>query len=92
MYEGDQQIYEIEIQGCLDPSWSEWFNGFQIVSHLDGRGASTTILTGVVVDQPALRGILAKIWDLNLSVISIYRIEKNIEGLFNQGLNGGQNV
>lgn len=86
MHENDHHIYQIEIQGYLDPSWSEWFNGFKMVSHQELTGASTTTLTGIIADQPALRGILGKLWDLNLSIISIYRIE------LNQGPNGGKNV
>lgn len=86
MHEDDLQIYQIEVRGYLDPSWSEWFNGFQMISFQDLSGSSTTTLTGVIVDQSALRGILAKIWDLNLTVVSIYRI---VDGTFNPDFNGG---
>ena len=65
-----QTTYRIEIQGRLDEGWSDWFNGGQIE-----YGADTTILTSQSIDQPRLRGILGKMWDLNLTVISVNRIE-----------------
>ena len=63
-------VYQIKMQGKLDASWSGWFSGMAIT--LDGN---TTILTGAVADQPALRGILTKLWDLNLDLISVNRVE-----------------
>ena len=67
-------IYCIKVQGRLDGSWSRWFNGLTI--ECTNTGASViTALTGPVVDQPALRGILNKLWDLNLILISVTRIE-----------------
>jgi hypothetical protein len=62
-------IYQIKMQGRLDESWSGWFNGMTVTSDGD-----TTTLTGPVADQSALRGILTKLWDLNLALISVTRI------------------
>lgn len=59
-------IYRIRVKGVLDPSWSDWFGGFTIISTED-----ETELTGLVVDQAALHGILTKINDLGLSLISV---------------------
>ncbi len=67
-----QTIYQIKVQGKLDAKWSDWFNGLTVTLESD-----ITTLTGAVVDQAALRGILDKIWDLNLTLISINRIETN---------------
>lgn len=67
--------YRITVQGRLDESWSRWFNGLTIECTSTDDSAITT-LTGPVVDQPALRGILNKLWDLNLILISVTRIEK----------------
>ena len=64
--------YQITLQGRLDESWSEWLDGMMLVFE-DG----ITTLTGTVADQAALRGILSKIWDLNLTLISVSRIEAN---------------
>jgi len=64
------RVYQIKVQGKLDESWSSWFSGLTIT--LEG---DTTTLTGAVVDQAALRGILSKLWDLNLALISVNQIE-----------------
>ena len=60
--------YQIRLKGVLDPSWSDWFGGFSISIQDD-----ETLLVGVVLDQSALHGILAKINDLGLSIISVDR-------------------
>ena len=73
---GDRQwTYCIEVQGRLDGSWSNWLGGMSVA--MDGADAAVpvTTLTGPVVDQPALRGILNRIWDLNLILISVNRID-----------------
>lgn len=68
-------IYEIRIEGELDPDWQEWFSGLD-VRLTDTRDQSpTTALTGPVADQAALRGLLCKLWDLNLTLISVRRME-----------------
>lgn len=63
-------VYQIKMQGKLDESWSGWFSGMAITLVGD-----TTTLTGAVADQSALRGILTKLWDLNLDLISVNRVE-----------------
>ncbi len=65
-------IYQIRVQGQLDTGWSEWFQGMEITYE---DGIST--LTGPIADQPALRGLLTRIWDLNLVLISAVRIEQD---------------
>lgn len=67
---GNQVVYQIRIQGRLDESWSDWFNGMTITFE-----SGITTLTGAVADQSALRGLLCKIWDLNLTLISVNKIE-----------------
>ena len=67
-------VYQIKVQGKLDESWSDWFSGMTITFE-----SSITTLTGPVADQSALRGILSKIWDLNLVLISAIRIETDSE-------------
>lgn len=64
--------YEIIAQGTLDVSWSDWFNGMAI-TYADG----ITTLTGAVSDQSILRGMLTKIWDLNLTLISINQVDRD---------------
>jgi hypothetical protein len=67
-------IYEIKVQGRLDERWSEWFGGMAIAVEGGGSDLPITTLTGVVADQAALRGIVSKIWDLNLALISLNRV------------------
>jgi hypothetical protein len=59
-------IYQICIKGKLDPIWSDWFDGFSI-SQMENK----TVLTGPVSDQAALHGMLVKINDLGLVIISL---------------------
>ena len=66
--------YRIKVRGRLDESWSDWLNGMTIEFGNASDGSPTTVLTGRVADQPKLRGILSKIWDLNLTVISVTQI------------------
>ncbi len=67
--------YQIKIQGKIDITWSEWFSGMEIVSVEDPDGDPVTTLTGPVADQASLRGISNRIWDLNLTILSITQIE-----------------
>ncbi len=65
------EYYVIRIKSFLSPSWSESFEGMQLT--LTGNGE--TLITGRVVDQAALHGLLARIRDLNLTLISVNRVE-----------------
>jgi hypothetical protein len=67
------RTYRIEIEGRLDPRWSGWFNGLTIA--VEGQDPLVTTLNGAIPDQASLRGILNKIWDLNLSLISVNRLD-----------------
>lgn len=66
---GDSVIYEIRVEGFLADRWSQWFEGLTIRRAADGE----TVLRGPLVDQAALHGVLAKIRDLNLDLISVTR-------------------
>lgn len=59
--------YEILVEGHLTDRWSEWFEGLAIQNDLDGG----TTLSGVLIDQAALMGVLVKIQALNLTLISV---------------------
>lgn len=61
--------YKIHVKGRLDLKWKDWFDGFEI-TYTNGD----TFLTGIVPDQAALHGILAKINDLGLSLISVNKL------------------
>lgn len=64
--------YKITVLGNIDPDWSDWLGGLEIRT-LRRQGLSQTVLTGIIPDQTALRGILIKIWDLNLEVAAVRR-------------------
>ncbi len=67
--------YQIKVRGCVDPSWSDWFNGLQVSSETDRDAGCVTVLTGSVEDQANLRGILNRLWDLNLVLVSAFQID-----------------
>jgi hypothetical protein len=64
-------IYQICVQGCLEDRWAGWFEGMTLVR--DDAGHTTT-LTGAVPDQAALHGLLARIRDLGLPLLSLTRV------------------
>ena len=66
--------YRIRVKGCLDPKWSDWFEQMAITTQ-----GGDTILSGPVTDQAALHGLLIRIRDLNLTLLSIERIEPQRE-------------
>ena len=70
-------VYEIKVCGSLDESWSGWFPGMKIVTSETNLTDRITILKGPVIDQPALRGLLCKLWDMNLTLISVCRVESD---------------
>lgn len=59
--------YELRIDGHLDDHWSAWFGGMTVARHNDG----TTTLHGVVADQAELHGLLAKVRDLGVTLVSV---------------------
>lgn len=61
--------YAIRVRGTLDPVWSSWFEGMDIRSDRPGE----SVMTGPVTDQAALHGLLTKIRDLGLPLISIHQ-------------------
>lgn len=69
------RCYQIQVEGKIDPGWLDWFNGMQVSSRTEKGGRDKTILTGEVNDQVALRGLLNRLWDLNLSICSIQEID-----------------
>ena len=58
--------YEIRVEGVLGEQWSGWFEGLQVTS--EGTG---TVISGVIRDQPALHGLLNRVRDLGLCLISV---------------------
>jgi len=68
-------VYEVKIKGHLDEHWKRWFEGMELGNVTNGEaGQESTLITGPIADQPALHGLLAKIRDLNLTLISVRKI------------------
>ena len=64
-------LYEIRLKGHLDDRWADWFEGLTFTHESDG----TTILSGPVVDQAALHGLLRKVRDLGLPLVSVIQVD-----------------
>ena len=69
-------LYEIRIKGHLGPEWSAWFDGLIITNEPDGEA----VLAGPVVDQAALHGLLSKVRDLGLPLLSVHRVGSDFSG------------
>ena len=68
---GQPTVYQIRIKGHLGNQWTDWFDGLTITLEEDGE----TLLTGPVVDDAALHGLLKKVRDLGTPLLSVNRIE-----------------
>lgn len=66
-------LYEIRLKGHLDDKWADWFEGLIMTREDSGE----TLLAGPVLDQAALHGLLRKVRDLGLPLVSVVRVEPN---------------
>jgi hypothetical protein len=64
-------VYQIRVESHLNPDWTDWFGGLTITREENGN----TLLTGPVVDQAALHGLLKKVRDLGMLLISVNRLD-----------------
>jgi hypothetical protein len=67
---GEPMVYQIRIKGHLGCEWTDWFEGLAIQLQDDGE----TLLTGPVVDQAALHGLLRKVRDVGMPLVSVMRV------------------
>ena len=67
-------IYQVRVKGQLGPQWADWFEGLAITQEEDGD----TLLTGPIVDQAALYGLLKKVRDLGIPLVSVNPIEPGL--------------
>lgn len=74
-------LYEIRLKGHLDDRWAEWFEGLTITLEDNGD----TLLTGHVVDQAALHGLLKKVRDLGMPLVSVTPVERGLSATFGTG-------
>ena len=65
--------YRISIRGHLAQRWADWFDGLRLTNESDG----TTVLQGVVIDQAALHGLLQKVRDTGLPLVSVTRLDSD---------------
>ncbi len=70
---GGPARYEIRVAGVLDGRWAAWFDGLQV----SGQGEDT-VICGLLADQPALHGLLTKVRDLGLCLISVRRLDTGL--------------
>ena len=63
--------YQIKVEGRLDENWSDWFGGLTITIEQDDKHLAVTTLTGPIIDQTALHGILARIRNLGLPLLLV---------------------
>jgi hypothetical protein len=70
-----EAFYEIRVKGHLDLSWSDWLDGLAIVPQ---RG-DETLLSGPIVDQAALHGLLDKLYAMNLAILSVVQVKNDQE-------------
>ena len=79
-------IYRIQVRGHLGQKWSDWFDGFTITPQANDE----TLLIGPVADQAGLHGLLAKIRDLGLPLLSVERVASKNINLLQRKLEGGE--
>jgi hypothetical protein len=71
--EGEKvSVYEIRVKGHLGGRWSEWFGGLQITNLENGEA----LLSGEIMDQAELHGVLAKVRDLGLPLVAVASVER----------------
>lgn len=68
-------LYEIRIAGHLSPQWMDWFDGLTIMLEEDGN----TLLSGYVGDQAALHGLLKKVRDLGMPLVSVIQVQYHLK-------------
>jgi hypothetical protein len=74
----DRIEYQIQVEGWIGERWAHWFENTMLCAGRRPDGTPVTTLSGTF-DQAALRGVLTRLWDLNLTLLSVTRIESRGE-------------
>ncbi len=72
----EPMVYQLRLKGHLGPQWTDWFEGLTITLEDNGD----TLLTGPVIDQAALHGLLKKVRDLGMPLVSVNPVEPGLGG------------
>jgi hypothetical protein len=75
-------IYQIRVKGHLGSNWADWFDGMNFTKEANGD----TLLTGPVIDQAALHGLLRKVRDVGIPLLSFLKVEPNQDDAADEGL------
>lgn len=73
---GRPATYQVRIRGRLGRRWLHWFDDFEITVETSDDDTPVTTLTGTAIDQADLRGTLNKLWDLNLTLLSVNQVSR----------------
>jgi hypothetical protein len=73
----DAGSYQIRLSGQLDPRWAAWFDGMTVRPQGDG----TTVISGPIADQAALHGVLQRVRDLGMPLVSVERLDPGAPSL-----------
>ena len=80
--------FQIRLEGHLGPEWADWFGGLSITLEENGE----TLLAGPVADQAALHGLLRKVRDMGMPLLSVIRVEPGSSSTLETGLAGAPDV
>jgi len=69
------RTYQITVEGKIDASWSDWLGDMRLITRKEADDMIVTTLSGVLTDQVALRGLLNRLWDLNLVVRTVQQVD-----------------
>jgi len=88
LHQGQSAKYQIKVQGRLNEGWTDWFDNMVINFEQNTEGPTITTLTGIVQDQAALHGLLNRIRDLSILLLSVQLINPPVnKGVYNMNAN-----